>query len=584
MSQPFSFDPKDMSQQLENWQKFWFGAFANSPEPQTEESGEPKTESDDFLSYWRGYMAEQSRFWQNAWGALTNQGEAQQAGASGAEGKEGESLRLADNPFFKNLREMYKKSCEFVETQLQANAAGLPEDKRESLMYMTNQYLRAINPDNFLLTNPDALEEAVNTKGKSVVQGMQNYFSDMEKGRISMSDDTKFEIGENICCTPGKVVLRTELIELIQYAPTTEQVYERPLLIIPPFVNKYYLMDLAPENSFVSYFVSQGYTVYLVSWRSATNDMKFFSWDTYAERGVILPINVVRSISGQDKINILGFCVGGLMLSTVLAVLKARGEDVIESAIFMTSLADHSIPGDIKYFITEEFVRAREAQSKKGGIVSGLELQATFSALRPDDLIWNYVQDNYLKGKTPKPFDLLYWNNDSVDLPMPMHTFFLREFYMKNGLTNPGSVTVCGIPIDLGTIDIPLFFFSAERDHIVPWKGVYKGMPLFRNAPERHFVLGQSGHIAGAINPVSKDRRSYWLNPDLSLDPDTWKEKAQNCPGSWWKEMNKWLSGRSGKKIPAPTEFGSNLYRPICEAPGDYVKAKAIPAMLTHFM
>lgn len=576
MSQPFSFDPKVIGQQLENWQKFWFGAFAPSQNNQGKGADEA-----DLVKFWNNYMTEQAKFWQSAWASVAKATEGMAPEAP--EGAEN-SIDWSNNPFFVNLKEMYSKSCEFIENQLKANSQHLSEEQQENLLYMTNQYLMALNPDNFLLTNPDALQEAYETQGKSLIQGMQNYWSDVEKGRISMSDDNEFEIGVNVCCTPGKVVLRNELIELLQYTPTTEKVYEKPLLVVPPCVNKYYLMDLAPQKSLVEYYVSQGYTVFLVSWKSATKEMKFFTWDTYVERGVITAINAVRSITKQDSINVLGFCVGGVLLSTALCVLKARGENYVDNVIFMTSMADHSEPGDIKYFVTEEFVSAREAKMDQGGIVSGLELQATFSALRPNDLIWNYVQDNYLKGKTPKPFDLLFWNNDSVDLPLPMHTFFLRHFYLNNELTKPGTMHVCGVPIDLGTIDIPIYFFAAERDHIVPWLSVYKGINLFTGAPERRFALGESGHIAGAINPASKNRRNYYTNPDYTLTPEKWRETAEQHPGSWWIDLNNWLSTRSGKKIPAPKVFGNNSFKPIADAPGEFVKATAIPTMVTYFM
>lgn len=568
MSQPFSFDPKVIAKSLESWQKLWFGQATSSVE---------EKDVSEMMNAWQKYMQDQIQFWQGALGVAGMSSGKDDAAAE-------DSPDWSNNPFFRQLQDMYQESCQFIEKQMQANSAHLTAEQQDNLGYMTRQYLAALNPDNFLLTNPDALQEAFESGGKSVVQGMKNYWTDLEKGHITMSDDKNFAIGENVAATPGKVIFRNELIELIQYTPTAKNVYKKPLLIVPPCVNKYYLMDLSPSKSMVEYLVSEGYNVFLISWKSATEEMKHFTWDTYVERGVIAAGNVVREITDQKSINVLGFCVGGVILATALGVLQARKENFFDNAIFMASMADHSEPGDIKYFVTEELVRAREARMDQGGIISGLELQATFSALRPNDLIWNYVRDNYLKGKTPKPFDLLYWNNDSVDLPLPMHTFFLRQFYLKNGLTIPGSIHVCGIPMDMSKIDIPLYFFAAEKDHIVPWLSVYKGVELFSGSSDKRFVLGESGHIAGAINPVSKNRRSYWHNPDLSLNADDWLQSAENFPGSWWQDLSQWLSTRSDNQVKAPKTLGSDTHKPLCDAPGEFVRAKALPVIKAHFM
>lgn len=556
---PFMFDPEALGKTWETWQKMWF----------------PDNQGGTAVpNVWQ----QSAEFWQKMWQPWLPESMQQQEGSSP------DNFDWAKLPFFVNLQNIYAQSCEFMRRQTEAAVENLPEERRDAVRYMTEQYLVAMNPQNFLLTNPEALQEAFNTRGQSLVQGAKNYLSDMEKGRITMSGDGGFVIGETIACTPGKVVLRNELIELIQYAPTTAKVCEKPLLVVPPCVNKYYLMDLGKDKSMMEYYVSQGYTVFLVSWKSATADMKHFTWDTYVERGVLASINAVRSISGQDSINTLGFCIGGVLLATALAVLKARGQNLVDNAIFMASMADHADPGDIKYFITEEFMRSREAKVAQGGIVSGWELQATFSFLRPQDLVWNYVQQNYFQGKTPRPFDLLYWNNDSVDLPLPMHTFFLREFYVNNGLTKPGSFSVCGVPMDMGTIDIPLYFFASETDHIVPWIAVYNGIRLFSGSPEKRFVLGESGHIAGAINPVSRNRRSYWTNENLSGSHEEWRAKSDNHPGSWWLDLNEWLKTRSGKQIAAPKEIGNATYRPVCDAPGEYVRASSMPVMRAHLI
>ncbi len=580
MNQPFQFDPKQIAQSFENWQKIWLNAWQQPTQTQN---------NDQINQKWQSFLSNQSQIWQKNMQAML-QNMSQFPNATGATGTTENPLNNAasfsSQAYFENVQKAYEKSCEFIQSQLDKNAQsnGLSADQVDNMNFMTRQYLSALNPKNYLFTNPEALKEAIDTNGQSLMQGMKNYLHDMEKGHISMSDDSSFEIGKNVAATPGTVILRNELIELIQYKPTTTQVNETPLLIIPPCVNKYYLMDLSPSKSMVEYLVGQGQTVFLISWRSATEEMKHFTWDSYVERGVLAATAAVCNITKKEKINALGFCIGGLILSTALCVMKARGEDSIANAIFMASFADHSNPGDIRFFITEELVRAKEAKVPMGGIVSGLELQATFSALRPDDLIWNYVQDNYLKGKTPSSFDLLYWNNDSVDLPLPMHTFFLRKFYLDNALTKPGSMRVCGVPIDLGDITIPTYFFAAEKDHIVPWQSVYSGIALFTNSSQKHFVLGESGHIAGAINPVTKNRRGYWINDNLTTSADEWLEKSEHLSGSWWNDLDSWLQTRSGKKVAAPKTPGNRAYPVLCDAPGEYVCATAINPVMTHFM
>ena len=571
MNQPFNFDPKQMSEAMEQWQKLWLNAW------QPGANATKQTQAQDSSNVWQQMLTQQTEMWQKNLASVFSLPNNHVPSAT----EQWQNL-----PFFQNVQKMYAQTCDFVESQLQSNPAyaNLSAEQQDNMAFMTRQYLSAMNPNNYLITNPEALQEAFQTQGQSLVKGMQNYLSDLEKGRITMSDESQFVMGENIAATPGKVVLKNELIELLHYKPTAAKVYAKPLLIVPPCVNKYYLMDLGPQKSLVEYYVEQGYNVFLISWRSAVEETKHFTWDTYVERGVISAINAITSISKQDSINALGFCIGGLILSTALCVMKARGEQRIDNAILMTSMADHTEPGDIKYFLSEDVVRMREGKIAQGGIISGLELQATFSALRPDDLVWNYVQNNYLKGKTPTSFDLLYWNNDSVDLPLPMHTFFLRQFYLNNALTKPGSMSVCGVPIDLRNIDIPLYFFAAEGDHIVPWLAVYSGLPLYGNAQERRFVLGESGHIAGAINPVTKDRRSYWTGNTEGKSAEEWRATAENHKGSWWKDLNTWLSSRSGNLVNAPKTLGNSSHKPQADAPGDYVRAQAMNVVKAHLV
>ena len=391
-----------------------------------------------------------------------------------------------------------------------------------------------------------------------------------------MTDESVFEVGKNVATTEGAVVYENEIFQLIEYKPLTAKVYERPFVLVPPCINKYYILDLQPENSLVRYAVSQGHRTFVVSWRNPDASLGHLTWDDYIENAVIRAIQVVQEIGGADQINALGFCVGGTMLAAALAVLAARGENPVASATLLTTLVDFTDTGVLDVFIDENFVQMREAQMGQGGLLKGQELASTFSFLRPNDLVWNYVVGNYLKGETPPPFDLLYWNSDATNLPGPWYAWYLRNMYLENNLVKPGKLTVCGQSVDLGAVDIPVYIYGSREDHIVPITASYAATQVFPG--DKRFVMGASGHIAGVINPPAKKKRSHWIREDGAL-PAThaeWLQGAQELPGSWWTDWSQWLQAHAGKQIAAPKRYGKgSVYQPIEAAPGRYVQQKA---------
>ena len=479
----------------------------------------------------------------------------------------------ANSPIYDYLRQAYLLNANFL-TKVAESMPIADGAAKTRMKFLTRLFIDALAPSNFPHTNPEFVKVALETKGESIKTSLQNMLADLKKGRISMTDESAFEIGRNLATTPGSVIYENELIQLIQYTPSTEQVAERPILLVPPCINKYYLMDLQPENSFVRYIVEQGFTVFLISWRSATQEQGHFTWDDYAEMGPLTALRVVREITGVARPNVLGFCIGGPILCSALAVLRARGEDPVESLTLMTALLDYSEPGELGALITEATVHAYEATIGKGGVLQGRDLATVFSALRANDLIWQYVVGNYLKGTTPQPFDLLYWNSDSTNLPGPCFTWYLRNTYLSNSLRLPGKLDVLGEKIDLRKIDVPSYIMAAREDHIVLWQGAYLSRNILGGPTT--FALAASGHIAGSINPASKNRRSYWVNDNPSpMTAEEWVAGATEKKGSWWSHWTEWLAQRSGNKIAAPNKAGNNAYKEIEPAPGRYVKARA---------
>lgn len=455
-----------------------------------------------------------------------------------------------------------------------AEAADTDAKTKARLRFAVEQWMAASAPSNFMALNAEAQQKALESKGESIARGMQNLLADIQRGHVSMTDEGAFEVGRNVATTEGAVVFENELFQLIEYKPLTKQVYERPFLVVPPCINKFYILDLQPENSLIRYLVEQGHRTFVVSWRNPDASLEDKTWDDYIEDAALKAISVVQDVTGAKQINALGFCVGGTILGTALGVLAARKQKPVASATFLTTFLDFGDTGVLDIFIDENAVRLREVQMGRKGLLKGQDLASTFSFLRPNDLVWNYVVGNYLKGETPPPFDLLYWNSDSTNLPGPMYAWYLRNTYLENNLVKPGKVTVCGEKLDLGKVDLPVYIYGSREDHIVPIGGAYATVNHLPG--KKRFVMGASGHIAGVINPPAKNKRSYWTNDKLPATQAEWLAGAKEHAGSWWPDWSAWLKGHAGKQIAAPKAYGkAGKYKAIEPAPGRYVKARA---------
>ncbi|MBK5205930.1 MAG: class I poly(R)-hydroxyalkanoic acid synthase [Polaromonas sp.] len=459
-----------------------------------------------------------------------------------------------------------------------AEAVECDAKTKARLKFAVEQWMAASAPSNFLALNAEAQQQAIASRGESIAKGLANLLHDMKQGYVSMTDESIFEVGKNVATTEGAVVFENEFFQLLEYKPLTDKVYEKPFLLVPPCINKFYILDLQPENSLIRYAAAQGHRTFVVSWRNPDESMAGKTWDDYIEHAAIKAIEVVQEITGAKTINALGFCVGGTILGTALSVLAARGEKPVASATLLTSFLDFTDTGILDIFIDEESVKYREQKLGRGGLLKGQELASTFSFLRPNDLVWNYVAGNYLKGETPPPFDLLYWNSDSTNLPGPWYAWYLRNTYFENNLVKPGKTVVCGEKVDLSKVDIPVYVYGSREDHIVPIGGAYASTQHLPG--KKRFVMGASGHIAGVINPPAKNKRSYWTNDKLPQNTfpaaqADWFEGATEHPGSWWTDWSDWLKGHAGKQIAAPKAYGSRKYKAIEPAPGRYVKVRA---------
>ncbi len=477
-----------------------------------------------------------------------------------------------DSPIYDYLHQAYLLNTQYLKSLVEVMPAD-DEKAKDKMRFLARQVADAMAPSNFAATNPEFIQRALETKGQSITDGINNLIKDFEKGRISMTDESVFEVGSNIANTEGAVVFENELMQLIQYTPLTPKVGTRPLLVVPPCINKFYIMDLQPENSLIRFMVEQGNTVFLVSWRNPKEEQGHLKWDDYLEHGPIAALHVVQEICKVKQVNALGFCVGGTILTSALGVLKARGEDIVASLTLLTTLLDFSDTGEIGLFIDEQGLAAREASIGQGGLLPARDLANTFSFLRANDLVWNYVTGNYLKGQKPQAFDLLYWNSDSTNLPGPFACWYMRNLYNDNSLRVAGKLEMCGTKVDLGTLDMPVYLLATREDHIVPWQSAYQSTRILGG--KVRFVLGASGHIAGVINPASKNKRSYWINEDVKSDAEGWLTAAAEQKGSWWNDWAAWLKPLAGD-LRAPRKPGNTKYKPIEPAPGRYVKERAV--------
>ena len=515
------------------------------------------------------YLEKQTKLWTSL---LAGSAEAVAKAEPGDRRFSGRGWR--ENPYYDYLRQSYLLAAQYVEDLVEA--APLDAKAKARLRFASRQWIDAMSPANFAATNPQALQQALESKGESLARGLANLLEDAGKGRISQTEETAFEVGRNLAVTPGDVVYENELIQLIQYKAATPNVAKRPLVMIPPCINKFYILDLQPEASFVAHAVEAGNTVFMVSWRNVGPELGHLGWDDYLEKGVFTALRVAREIAGSDQVNALGFCVGGTLLGAGLAVLAKKNQDWVASATFLASMHDFADAGQIGLFIDPASVAAREAAIGRGGLLPGGELAFVFSSLRANDLVWPYVVNNYLMGGRPAAFDLLYWNADSTNLPGPMYCYYVRNMYLDNRLKVPGALENCGVPVDLGEVELPIFILATREDHIVPWRTAYRSVHLMPG--DKTFVLGASGHVAGVVNPASKNKRSCWVSGfegnAFPPDAEDWLEKAREKPGSWWPVWSEWLSHYSGGTRKAPTSTGNVQYKPVESAPGRYVKQR----------
>ena len=534
-------------------------------------AADPTPLIDAQMTWWDGYL----KLWEQGAQRLRGESPDEPVAAPEPDDRRFRDPAWSENWVFDHLKQSYLLTAACVQSAV-GNLRGLEEQDAAKLAFYTRQFVDAMAPTNFLATNPAALKETVETRGENLMKGMRNVLDDLERndGRFAprMSDESHFTLGETIATTPGKVVFQNDLMQLIQYAPGTETVFRRPLLIVPPWINKYYVLDLRPKNSFVRWALAKGYTVFMISWVNPDERLAAKTFEDYMLEGPLAALDAIEHATGEREVAAIGYCLGGTLTAATLACLAARDEKRIRSATFFASLVDFAEPGDLGVFIDDAQIESLEATMAEKGYLDGRHMATTFSMLRANDLIWSFVVNNYLMGREPLPFDLLFWNSDSTRMPAAMHSYYLHKMYRENLLAQAGGLSLDGVPIDLGRIEIPTYIVATREDHIAPWRSCFAACGLYRG--QRRFVLGASGHIAGIINPPEAGKYGYWTGPVLkSQDADAWLAAAEHREGSWWSDWHTWQSRRAGgKKVPARIP-GEGALSPIEDAPGAYVLA-----------
>ncbi|HVH78234.1 MAG TPA: class I poly(R)-hydroxyalkanoic acid synthase [Stellaceae bacterium] len=519
---------------------------------------------------WNDYLA----LWQRTAARLAGK-QVEPVVAPSPEDRRFRDREWSDNAVFDYIKQSYLLTARFIQGAVK-EVGGLDDHTGRKVDFYTRQFVDAMAPSNYVLTNPEVLRATVESGGENLVNGLKNLLDDLDRGKgrlaVTMTDMAAFRIGSNVATTPGQVVYQNDLIQLIQYAPATDTVHRRPLLIIPPWINKFYILDLRPENSFIRWAVNQGHTVFVISWVNPDERLSGKSFENYMKEGPLAALDAMAAATGEKEANVIGYCLGGTLLSATLAYMTARRDRRIKSATFFVTMVDFAEAGDLSVFIDEEQLKSLEERMSKKGYLEARDMHQTFNMLRANDLIWSFVVNNYLLGKSPLPFDLLYWNADSTRMPAAMHSFYLRKMYQQNLLSKPGGITLDGVKIDLRKVRTPAFILSTREDHIAPWRSTYAATQLY--AGPTKFVLAASGHIAGVVNPPGRSKYGHWTNDQNPPSTDEWLAGAAEHDGSWWPLWEEWVSQYAGGKVPARPP-GKGKLKPIENAPGSYVQVRA---------
>ena len=522
------------------------------------------------VNLWNSYM----ELWQQTANRMMGQ-EAEAIAEPEADDRRFMDDAWSENPVFDYIKQSYLLTSRWMINTVR-ETDGLEDETARKVDFYTRQFMDAMAPTNFAITNPEVLRETAETKGQNLVKGLSNLLDDLEKGkgqlRIKHVDEDAFELGKNIATSPGKVVFQNDLLQLIQFSPSTDKVRKTPLMIVPPWINKYYILDLREKNSFIKWAVDQGNTVFVVSWVNPDEKLAEKTFEDYMLEGPLAAIGAACDATGSDQVNIIGYCIGGTMTATALAYMSEKGDDRVASATFFTTLVDFEEPGELGVFIDEEQLASLEEKMGERGYLEGSEMATTFTMLRANDLIWSFVVNNYLMGKEPFPFDLLFWNADSTRMPAVMHSYYLRNMYQENALAKPGGLELGGVKIDLSKIKVPVYILSTKEDHIAPWKSTYKATQLYSG--QTKFVLASSGHIAGVVNPPVSNRYSYRTNTKKPATAEEWLDTAKEHTGSWWPDWDKWVKKHAGGEVKA-RDPGKGKMKAIEDAPGSYVMVRS---------